>query len=219
MKKDQNLPNKNVYSNNSSGKPLPNNTNYTRNQSPYNSSYRGRSPERRNILHKIIIIDQIVEITIRDQIQMQHNLFLDPIPNQTQEINIIPIINHETHQITETETIHIIKIEVIRTIETRITQTIDQEITHITDQTITDQMAIIKTDHRIIHKIEIQVIIINIEIIPNHHIGIITIIIILNIDTEVVHQNIKDILIKYSQMKKQHQTPQVLMTQEITNYN
>ena len=48
MKKDQNLPNKTVYSNNSSGKALPNNTNYTRNQSPYNSSYRGRSPERRN---------------------------------------------------------------------------------------------------------------------------------------------------------------------------
>ena len=48
MKKDQNLPNKNEYSNNSSRKPLPNNTNYTGNQSPYNSSYRGRSPERRN---------------------------------------------------------------------------------------------------------------------------------------------------------------------------
>ena len=48
MKKDQNLPNKNKYGNNSSGKPLPNNTNYTSNQSPYNSSYRGRSPERRN---------------------------------------------------------------------------------------------------------------------------------------------------------------------------
>ena len=48
MKKDQNLPKKYVYSNNSSGKPLPNNTNYTRNQSPHNSSYRGRSPERRN---------------------------------------------------------------------------------------------------------------------------------------------------------------------------
>ena len=47
MKKDQNLPNKTVYSNNSSGKPLPNNTNYTRIQSPYNSSYRGRSPERK----------------------------------------------------------------------------------------------------------------------------------------------------------------------------
>ena len=48
MKKDQNLPNKNLYSNNSSGKPLPSNSNYTRNQSPYNSSYRGRSPERGN---------------------------------------------------------------------------------------------------------------------------------------------------------------------------
>ena len=129
---------------------------------------------------------------------MQHNWFLDLIPSQTHEINTIPIINHETHHITEIETIHIIEIEVIRTIEIRITRTIDQEITQITDQTITDQMNIIKTHHGKIHKIEIQVIIINIETIPNHHIGIITIIIILNIDTEVVHQNIKDKLIKYS---------------------
>ena len=140
MKKDQNLPNKNIYSNNISGKPLPNNANYTRNQSPYNSSYRGRSPERRNTQNssKKIIIDQIVEITIRDQIPMQHKLFLDPVPNQTQEINTIPIINHETHHTTELETIHIIEIEVIRTIEIRITRTIDQKITHIIDQTITD---------------------------------------------------------------------------------
>ena len=48
MKKDQNLPNKNIHSNNSSGKPLPSNPNYSRNQSPYNSSYRGRSPEQKN---------------------------------------------------------------------------------------------------------------------------------------------------------------------------
>ena len=178
-----------------------------------------QNEETHKILHKIIIIDQIVEITIRDQIQMQHNLFLDPVPNQTQEINTIRIINHETHHTTGIETIHIIEIEVIRTIEIRITRTIDQAITRIIDQSITDQMTIIKTNHRTIHKIEIQVIIINIEIIPSHHIGIITIIIILNIDTEVVHQNIKDIIIKYSQMKKHHQTPQVLMTQEVTNYN
>ena len=98
------------------------------------------------------------------------------------------------------------------------TRTIDQEIIHQIDQTITDQMIIIKTDHGTVHKIEIQVTIIDIEIIPSHHIGIITIIIILNTDTEVVHQNIKDILIKYRQMKKQHQTPQVLMTREVTNY-
>ena len=94
-----------------------------------------QNEEIHRILHKIIIIDKIVKITIRDQIQMQHNLFLDPIPNQTQEINTIPIINHETHHITEIETIHIIETEVIRTIEIRITRTIDQEITHITDQT------------------------------------------------------------------------------------
>ena len=48
MKKDQNLTNKNIQSNNSSGKPLPSNPNYSRNQSPYNFSYRGRSPEQRN---------------------------------------------------------------------------------------------------------------------------------------------------------------------------
>ena len=144
---------------------------------------------------------------------------VDPIPNQTQEINTIPIINHETHHTTEIETIHIIEIEVIRTIEIRTTRSIDQEITRIIDQTIRDQMINIKTDHGTILKIEIQVLIINIEIIPSHQIGLITIIIILNIDTEVVHQNIKDILIIYSQMKKQHQTPQVLMTQEVTNYN
>ena len=159
-----------------------------------------QNEEIHRIIHKIIIINQIVEITIQDQIPMQQNLFLDLVPNQTQGINTIPIINHETHHITETETIHIIETEVIQTTEIRITRTIDQEITHITDQTITDQTIIIKTDHEIIHKIEIQVTIIAIEIIPNHHTEIITIIIILTIATEVVHLNIKDILIKYNQI-------------------
>ena len=178
-----------------------------------------QNEEIHKILHKIIITDQIVEITIQDQIPMQHNLFLDPVANQIQGINTIPILNHETHHTTEIETIHIIEIEVIRTIEIRVTRAIDQEIIHIIDLTITDQMIIIKIDHGTIRKIEIQVTIIDIEIIPSHHIGIITIIIILNIDTEVVHQNIKNILIMYRQMKKQLQTPQVLMTQEVTNYN
>ena len=143
--------------------------------------------------------------------------------HQIQKVNqgiiTIQTINHETHHIIEKETTPIIEIEVIQTTETRITRTIDQGITHITDETITDQTIIIKTDHEIIHKIDIQVIIIVIEIIPNHHTEIITIIIILTIATEVVHLNIKDILIKYNQIQKQHQTPQVLMTQEITNYN
>ena len=134
-----------------------------------------QNEEIHKILHKIITIDQIVEITTPDQIQIQHNLFLDLILNQTQEINTIQTINHETHHVIEIETIQIIEIEVIRTTEIRITRTIDQEITHITDQTITDQTIIIKTDHKTIHKIDIQVIIIDIEIILNHHIEIITI--------------------------------------------
>ena len=146
-------------------------------------------------------------------------MFLDPVPIQTQGIDTNPIINHETHHTTDIETIHITEIEVIQTIEIRIIQTTDQGIIHIIDQIITDQMIIIKTDYEIIHKIETQVTIIDTEIIPSHHIGIITAIPILNIDTEVAHQNIKDTLIKCKQMKKKLQTPQVLMTQEVTNYN
>ena len=119
-------------------------------------------------------------------------MFLNPVPNQTQGIDTIPIINHETHHTTEIETIRIIEIEVVQTIEIRITPAIDQEIIHIIDQTITDQTIVIKTDHGIIHKIETQVTIIDTEIIPSHHIGTITVIPILNIDTEMAHQNIED---------------------------
>ena len=193
MKKDQNLPNKAVYSNNSSGKPL---RTIQIIQEINHHITQVIEEDRQNeeihkIRHKIITIDQIVEITTPDLIQTQHNLFLDLIPNQ--EIDTIQTISHETHHIIEIETIPIIEIEAIPTTETRITRTIDQGITHIIDQTITDQTIIIKTDHEIIHKIDIQAIIIVIEIIPNHHTGIITIIIILIIAIEVVHLNIKEI--------------------------
>ena len=57
-------------------------------------------------------------------------------------------------------------------------------------------MIITKTDPKIIHKIETQVTIIDPEIIPSHHIGILTVIPILNIDTEAAHQNIEDTKIK-----------------------
>ena len=38
MKKDQKLPNRNIHSNNSSGKPPPNSSNYSKNQSLYKSN-------------------------------------------------------------------------------------------------------------------------------------------------------------------------------------
>ena len=69
--------------------------------------------EIHEISHKIDIIDRIAKITkitIHEQIPIQQSLFLDPTPNQTQGIDTIPIINHETHHTTELETIHIIEI-------------------------------------------------------------------------------------------------------------
>ena len=88
MKKDQNLPNKNIHSNNSSGKPLPYNSNYSRNQSLYNSSYRGDHQDKdiHEISHKIDIVDQIAKITsikttIHNQIQTKQN-FLIPVSIQ-----------------------------------------------------------------------------------------------------------------------------------------
>ena len=146
-------------------------------------------------------------------------MFLHTVPNQTQGIDTIPIIDHETHHTTEIETLHTVEIEVILTIEISTIQTTNQGIIHIIDRIITDQVITIKTDHIIIHKIETQVTIIDTEIIPSHYIGIITVTPIPNIDTEVTHQSIKDTSIKCRQMKKQLQTLQVLMTQEVVNYN
>ena len=116
--------------------------------------------EIHEISHKIYITDRIAKttkITIHNRIPIQQKMFLDPVPNQTQGIDSIPIINHETHHTTEIETIQIIEIEVIQTTEIRIPRTIDQGIIHIKDQTITDQTIIIKTDHEIFHRTETQV--------------------------------------------------------------
>ena len=221
MKKDQNLPNKNVYSNNSSGKPLPNNTNYTRNQSPYNSSYRGRSPERRNTQNSSQnhynrpnsrnnysrSNSNTTQFVSRSNSQSRNNYYPN---NQSRNSSYNRNRNYSNNRNRSYSNNRNQNYPNNRSID---------RITHIIDQTITDQTIIIKTDHEIIHKIDIQVIIIVIEIIPNHHTGIITIIIILTTATEVVHLNIKEILIKYNQTQKRHQTPQVLMTQEIMNYN
>ena len=154
MKKDQNLLNKNIDSNKSSG-------NYSRNQSPYNSIYRGRSPEQRNSRNfsqnrysRSNSQNNQKKITIHDRIQTQQNLFLHPVPIQTQGIDTIPTIDQESHQTTEIENIQTIGIEVIPTTEIRTIQTTDQGTTHIIDQIIKDQMITIITDHEIIHKTE-----------------------------------------------------------------
>ena len=153
--------------------------------------------EIHEISHKIDTVDLIVKITkkgitIHDRFPTQHNLFLHPVPIQTQGIDTIPTINHESHHTTEIETLQTIGIEVTPTIEIKTIQTTDQGIIHIIDQIITAQMISIKIDQVIIHKTETQVTTIDSEIIPNHPIGIITVIPILKIDTEVTHQSTKD---------------------------
>ena len=92
--------------------------------------------EIHEISHKIDIVDQIVETTIHDQTQTQHNLFQHPVPSQI-GIEIIQTISHEIHLIIEIETIQIIGTETIQTTEIEaipttviIIQTIDHGITH-----------------------------------------------------------------------------------------
>ena len=73
-------------------------------------------------------------------------MFLYPVPIQTQRIDTIPTINHESHHTTEIGTIQTIGTEVTPTIEIKTIQTTDQGIIHIIDQIITAQMITIKTD-------------------------------------------------------------------------
>ena len=139
MKKDQNLPNKKIQTNNSSGKPLPNISNYSRNQSPLTVIIEvdHQNNEIHKIFHKTDIIDQIakittIETTIHDQIQTEEK-FLIPVPIQTLEKDTIQIIDHLVHHTLEVETTRITEIEVFQILETNVTKTTDQETIPITD--------------------------------------------------------------------------------------
>ena len=157
-------------------------------------------------------IDQIVKIisietTIHNQIQTEEIFHLIPVPIQFLGIDTIQTIDHENHPTIETGTIPTIGIEAIQIIEISVIRTIDQKFSHTTDPIIKDPIIItIKIDHKIIDKIEIQTIIINIEIIPNPLIGIITGTPILKTSIEATQPNFIDKLFKYKQLKKQLQT-------------
>ena len=115
-----------------------------------------------------------------------------PVPTQTLGIDIIQLIDHETHHTIETGIIPTIEIEANQIVEISDTKTTDGEIIQTTDQIIKDLTTItIPIDHEITRKIEIQTITIDKGIIPNHLIGIITVTLILKTRLEVIHQNIK----------------------------
>ena len=85
MKKDPNLPKKNIriinHSNNSSRKSIPDSYNNYRQQSPYRITFRGRSPNSRIVIANRIIKTINIAINFQDRIQ----------------IDMIQITNHETN--------------------------------------------------------------------------------------------------------------------------
>ena len=102
------------------------------------------------------------------------------------------MIDQETH--------HTIDIELIPTIGTEVIQIteinnilIDHDIIQTTNQITKDPITtIIKIDHKIIHKIGIQTITLDIETTLNHLLGITHVIQTLKTNIEVLHQNIRD---------------------------
>ena len=110
-----------------------------------------------------------------------------PVPIQILEIEIIQIIDLETVLTIDIEIIPTIGIETIQIIETLDIKIIDHAFILTTDQNVT----IIKIDHAISHKTEIQVITKGEETTLSHHIGITHVNKIHNKVLGVVHPNIK----------------------------
>ena len=129
-----------------------------------------------------------------------------PVPIQVLRIDTIQTIDHEIHHTIETETIPTVGIEDIQIIEINVTKTIDQETIHTTNLIINELITTtIIIDHEIIHKIGIQIITINKEIIPNLLIGI--------------NNRYSDSQHKYRSNTPKHQRPinQVHTTEETTS--
>ena len=194
MKKDQNLPNKIIHSNNSSGKPLPSNPNYSRNQSPYNSNYRGRSPEQRN--SRNFSQNRYSRSNSQNNYPRSNSNTTEFVSRSSSHSNSRN--RHYSNNRSRNSSYNRnrnysnYRNRSFSKIEIKIIQTTDHETIHITDQIIINQIIIIRTDQELIHKIGTQVITIDTEIILNHLIGIITVTPILNIDIEVTRQSIKD---------------------------
>ena len=199
MKKEQNLPNKNIHSNNSSGKPLPNSSNHSNiyHLITLTTEVDHQIKEIHEIPHKMNIVDHtveipIIEIIIHDQTRTDRIIGLIPVPIHILGIDTIQMIDQETH--------HTIDIEIIPTIGTEVIQiiainniTIDHEIIQTIDQITKDLIkTIIKIDHQKIHNIGIKTITINKEITLNHLIGMTHVIQTLKTNIEKMHQNIRD---------------------------
>ena len=185
MKKDQNLPNKNVHSNNSSGKPLPDKYNNSRHGLPYRSIFIDvnlQIKEIHEISHRIDKVDLTVkmtsiETTTQDQIQIEVIIQINI------EIQFLGIYIIGT---TVLETFYIIGTETTQTKEIDKTQIVD----HKTIQTIDQTTTIITIGYEIIPEIEILITQINKGITISRHIEIIDHLKVHIKSIEAVHLNI-----------------------------
>ena len=179
-KKHQNLPNKNIQSNNSQENlfQLTQNTLENIHLKIRNIEDDRQIKATNEISHKTDTVDQTVEIvnieiTIQDQIQTDRKFCIMPVLIHVLEIDIIQLIDLETLYKKEIETIPTIGIEIIQTIEIIDVKIVDHAILLTTNQTILDQNILtIKIDHAIIHRTEIQIITMNKETTLNHNIGL-----------------------------------------------
>ena len=140
------------------------------------------------------------------------------VPIQILGIDKIQTIDQVIHHTIEIETTRITEIKVIQITETNATKTTDQETILITNLIIKETISITIIDYETTHKLGIPTIIIK-EVILNPLIETTIVTLIPNTNIEVTRQSIRDKLIRYKQLKKQFQTPLVLTTQKIPNYN
>ena len=188
MKKDQNLPHKNIHSNNSSRKPLPGNSNFSRNQSPFNSSYRDRSPEQRNSQN----FSQNRYRRSNSQNNQNRNNYSRSNSNRTEFVSASSSHSNPRNRHYSNNRSRNSSNNRIRNYSNKRNRSHSKNRINI----IKDLVIITKIDQETIHKMETQAITIDKEIIPNLLTGIITAIQIHNIDIEVTHQSIKDKLVK-----------------------
>ena len=187
-----------------SGKPLPNSSNYSRNQSPYNSNYRGRSPDQRNsrnfsqnIYSQSSSRNTQYRINYSRSNSNRPEYLFDTSSTHALGLDTIQMIDQETHRTTDIEIIPTIGIEASQIIETNDIKLIDHEIIQTADHITKDlTTTTIKIDYEITHKKRTQIITIDKETTLNHLIEIIHVIPIPETNIEAIHQKIEDKQIK-----------------------
>ena len=174
-------------------------SNHSRNHSPYNSNYRGRSPDSRNSRNSS---QNRYSRSHSRETHYRNNYSRSNSNKQNYSFDTsshsYPRIRHYSNDRSRNSSYsrHLI----IPTIGTEIIQiiainniTIDHEMIRTIDQITKDLIiTIMKLDHEKIHNIGIETITINKETTLNHLIGITHVIQTLKTNIEVIHQNIRD---------------------------